>query len=120
MKIIFNIISVIMVSIVIFLGYLNMNTKLGFIVWKGINNSNFLVFHSHFFLVILIVFVCGIVVGTCWAATHYFPMQKRLKVYQRQLEKTSVKTTEESSKVAVLEAKIQTLEKALHNALNKE
>ena len=43
----------------------------------------------------------------------------RLNIYKRELEKESVTSDEAESKVKVLESKIQVLEKALENALNK-
>lgn len=46
-------------------------------------------------------------------------LQDTLKVYKRQLEKTSIGSNESSSKVKVLESKIKVLEKALEDALNK-
>ncbi len=42
-----------------------------------------------------------------------------LKVYKRELEKESIDKTENSSRVKVLESKIQVLEKALDEALKK-
>lgn len=119
MKIIFNIISIFMVTAVIFLAYLNINTNLSFIIWKSLSTSSLLVYHSKFFFVILIVFLLGIITGACWAGTFYSQTHKKLKEYQRKLEKTSVQTDEESSKVSVLEEKIKTLEKALQAALDR-
>ena len=42
-----------------------------------------------------------------------------LGTYKRKLEKESVTSDENSAKVKVLESKIQVLEKALENAINK-
>lgn len=42
-----------------------------------------------------------------------------LKVYKRELEKESIDKTENSSRVKVLESKIEVLEKALDEALKK-
>lgn len=119
MKIIFNLISIIMVTIVIFLAYLNTETGLSFVIWKGLNHPNMLVYHSRFFQVILIVFLLGIFTGTSWASAYYSPIEKKLKEYQRKLEKTSVHSDEGHSKVAVLEEKVKVLEHALRKALEK-
>lgn len=43
----------------------------------------------------------------------------RLNSYKRELEKEAVVSSENSSRVKVLESKIEVLEKALENALNK-
>ena len=43
----------------------------------------------------------------------------RINTYKRELEKESITSSENSSKVKVLESKIEVLEKALENALKK-
>lgn len=58
------------------------------------------------------------------AALFFFlPLMRTINekntAYKRQLEKTSVSSTESSSRVEVLEAKIKVLEKALEDALKK-
>lgn len=45
---------------------------------------------------------------------------KKINVYQRQLEKEAISSDENAAKVKVLEAKIQVLEKALENALKNQ
>lgn len=119
MRLLFNIISVFMVTVVIFLAYLNIDTSLSFVIWKNINSSNFLVYHSRFFLIILMVFIVGMLAGTCWASTFYAEIERKLKEYQRKLERTCVNSGEESARVAVLEEKIKVLEKSLQSALDK-
>ena len=119
MKIIFNLISVFMVVVVIVLAALNTNVAFDFTVWmvKGAK----IIYNVALAKVILGFFIMGLLTGVFWAVAYYTPAQKKLKEYQRKLEKTSVQSDEESSKVAVLEAKIQTLETALKSALeNKE
>lgn len=119
MKIIFNLISIAMVVVVIFLASLNTHTVFDLTVW--ITKGSSIIYHVALAKVLLTFFVAGILTGTFWAAAFYSPVQKKLKEYQRKLEKTSVQSDEESSKVAVLEAKIATLEKALQSAIeNKE
>ena len=44
---------------------------------------------------------------------------EKLNSYKRELEKESISSTEASSRVKVLESKIEVLEKALENALKK-
>lgn len=118
MKIVFNLISIAMVIAVIFLASLNAHTIFGFTVW--VTNGSSIVYQIAISKVVLAFFIAGILTGTFWAVAFYMPIQKKLKEYQRKLEKTSVQTDEESSKVAVLEAKIATLEKALQAALEKD
>jgi len=120
MKIIFNIISIAIVITVIFLAYLNSQIVFDLTIW-ALKGTKHLVYHTSLVRVLASVFVLGIIAGASWAAAFYLQGQKKLKEYQRKLEKTSVQSTEESSRVAVLEAKIATLEKALQSALgNKE
>ncbi len=70
---------------------------------------------------LLAVFFAGFITGLTFLSMFYIRSQKTLKEYKRKLEKTSINSNEESSKVAVLEAKIATLEKALQSTLeNKE
>lgn len=69
---------------------------------------------------LLITFLIGFFIGILVMLFFQKRTEKRLKEYQRKLEKTSINSTEESSKVTVLEAKIATLEKALQSALDKE
>lgn len=64
-----------------------------------------------------------LLIGFCISYFWYLPvrieLKKRLKEYQNKIEKTSINAESESSKVEVLEAKIQSLEKALQSALEK-
>lgn len=70
-------------------------------------------------ILILILYIAG------ESAMFFFllPVLKQNKekesAYERRLEKTSVSKDESSSKVKVLEAKIEVLEKALEDALKK-
>lgn len=63
----------------------------------------------------VIAFLAGLALGLIF----YFREKSKLTAYKRELEKTSVAASCDSSKVGVLEAKIQVLEKALQDALNK-
>ena len=118
MKIIFNLISIVMIVAVIFLASLN-TQSFAFTVWLAKGAS--IIYNVALAKVLLTFFVVGILTGVFWAAAFYAPIQNKLKEYQRKLEKTSVQTDEESSKVEVLEAKIEVLEKALQSALeNRE
>lgn len=118
MRIIFNLVSIAIVVMVIFLASMNMQTA-NFIM--GIAKGSSVVYHVALAEILLIFFVAGTLAGVFWAASFYAPVENKLKEYQRKLEKTSVESDEESSKVAVLEEKIKTLETALQSALeNKE
>ena len=62
------------------------------------------------------IFLLGILIGSI-ATTLY--NNKRFDALRRTEEKNSITSVESQAKVKVLEAKIQTLEKALENALKK-
>lgn len=118
MRIIFNLVSILIVVMVIFLASMNMQTA-NFIM--GMAKGGNVVYHVALAEILLIFFVAGTFAGIFWAASFYSPVENKLKEYQRKMEKASVQSDEESSKVAVLEEKIKTLEAALQSALeNKE
>lgn len=62
-------------------------------------------------------------IGEASAIFFFLPfmqgINQKTSAYQRQLEKTSIDKTENSSRVEVLENKIKVLEKALEDALKK-
>lgn len=118
MRIVFNLVSILIMVMVIFIASLN-TQSFAFTAWVA--NGGKVIYQVSLATILLIFFVAGTLAGVFWAATFYSPVENKLKEYQRKLEKTSVATDEESSKVAVLEEKIKTLEAALQSALeNKE
>lgn len=69
--------------------------------------------------IIIIALAEGVLAGLFLLYGYLRDSNFKLKEYQRKLEKTSVNADCDSSKVAVLEAKIEVLEKALKSALDK-
>lgn len=67
----------------------------------------------------LAVLAIGLCVGVGMFSPFYFTMEEKLKAYKRELERNSVKSDSSSSQVKVLQAKVQVLEKALRDALNR-
>ncbi len=67
----------------------------------------------------LIVLGVGLFTGICLLGQLYLSEKNKLNAYKRELEKSSVSNSSNSSRVQVLEAKIATLEKALEDALRK-
>ena len=66
------------------------------------------------------VFTCGgFITGVLFTLSYVLDVARKLKAYKRELEKSSVSSDENNSKVKVLEAKIEVLEKALKDALSK-
>lgn len=70
-------------------------------------------------LQVSISFVLGIFVGLLLMNIFVIVKNKKINVYKRQLERESISSDENAARVKVLESKIQVLEKALENALNK-
>ena len=67
----------------------------------------------------LILFVCGFLAGIFLMLLIVNVKDGKINLYKRELEKEAVASSENSSRVKVLEAKIEVLEKALENALKK-
>lgn len=118
MRILLNIVAILILVAVIFLAVLNAQTMLTLTFWAGVKTSSITYIMSLVNLIVLIM-ILGMLAGGLLTASFYQSTQTKLKEYQRKLEKTSVQSSEGSSKVEVLEAKIQVLEKALQSALNK-
>jgi uncharacterized membrane protein YciS (DUF1049 family) len=118
-RIIFNIISIIILLSVLFLASLNTQTVFDFTVLNAIKNIHALTYQVNLVQIMLLTFIAGTLCGVLWVASFYIPLQKKLKEYQRKLEKTTVQSDEDSSKVNVLEEKIKVLETALQSALEK-
>lgn len=68
---------------------------------------------------IILVF-SGFIAGILFVLSYLLDISRKLKSYKRELEKSSICTDESSSKVKVLESKIEVLEKALQDALNSK
>lgn len=119
MKFLFNFFSAVIVLGVIFLASLNPDTVLNLVFWGQQNTTSALDVHIDIVHLILFIFIAGILAGAFWAESFNISVKDKLKEYQRKLEKTSVQSSEDTSKVEVLEAKIQVLEKALQSALEK-
>ena len=72
-----------------------------------------------FVIQLSIVFFSGILFGVLLMNFFIIVKNKKISLYQRKLEKESISSDENAARVKVLESKIEVLEKALENALNK-
>lgn len=68
---------------------------------------------------LLNVYLSGILLGLSIGALKLTLKNEKIDSYKRELEKESISAGENSSKVKVLEQKIEVLEKALDEALKK-
>lgn len=113
MKKLFKIISILIIVAIAYLASLNTSQLVNFHIWKDISreiNLMYVIFGS---------LLAGVTAGYIWMFTHYLTSQEKFKEYKKKLEKTTVTAESGSSKVNVLEAKIEVLEKALKTALEK-
>lgn len=65
------------------------------------------------------VFISGVGIGILLMFLKLNVKNDKINSYKRELEKESISSDENSAKVKVLESKIEVLEKALSNALNR-
>ena len=72
-----------------------------------------------FVIQLSIVFFSGILFGVLLMNFFIIVKNKKISLYQRKLEKETISSDENAARVKVLESKIEVLEKALENALNK-
>ena len=112
MRIFLNLVSACIILIAIYIAYLNMHNLTDVYVLSYTYNLPVC-------RIIAASFAFGILSALIFAAGFTIPLTNKLKEYKKKLEKTSIQSTEDISKIEVLEAKIETLEKALNTALNK-
>lgn len=93
MKILFKIMTILLVAVIAYLSYRLQNK------WIAVTG------------------VIGLVAGIFYMQSFVMILNDKLKNYKRQVEKIDISDTENSSKVEVLEQKIIVLEKALKSAL---
>ncbi len=67
-----------------------------------------------------IIFVCGVLFGIFLMNIKLNKKNDKINSYKRELEKESIVSDKNSSRVKVLESKIEVLEKALENALKNK
>ena len=65
------------------------------------------------------IFFSGLVMGVLLMYLRLNIKNDKINSYKRELEKESITSDESNAKIKVLESKIEVLEKALENALNK-
>lgn len=118
MKIIFNLIIIVMILGTIFLARENAQTLVDFSTF-AVGPIHAHVFHIKLIYVMQLSLIIGLIIGLCFMVPACFEAQNKLKEYKRKLEKTSVQSSSDSSRVEVLESKIQVLEKALKSALEQ-
>ena len=67
-----------------------------------------------------IIFLSGVLTGILLMGIKLRVKNTKLNSYKRELEKEAISSSENSSRVKVLESKIEVLEKALENALKNK
>lgn len=67
---------------------------------------------------LFLAFIAGVLSSSVIMIFLMIVKDNKIKAYQRQLEKESISSDDNSARVKVLEQKIEVLEKALESALN--
>lgn len=107
-----SLLSILVALPVLVLAYLNYSNVIQFTIIQD-------KFSLSLAYILVVAFIDGVLAGFLFLYGYLRDSNFKLKEYQRKLEKTSVSADCDSSKVAVLEAKIEVLEKALKSALDK-
>ena len=72
------------------------------------------------YIIYAIIFLSGVLTGILLMGFKLKVKNSKLNSYKRELEKEAISSIENSSRVKVLESKIEVLEKALENALKNK
>lgn len=113
-KFIFIFLALAIAAEIVFFAYVNFPTSVIFKILPSDSGISL-----PFSLLFIFAFGEGIFAGLILLYGAFLENQIKLKEYKRALEKTSVNADCDSSKVAVLESKIEVLEKALKTALEQ-
>ena len=112
LKKIFFVLSLIVLSAVVYLALINNSATVDINYLNGNNYASGMSLGVRVSVYTLLVLVAGIFSGAGVVGLFLGVQKDKVKAYKRELEKTSVSGEANASKVDVLEAKIQTLEKA--------
>ena len=126
MRKMFLILSVLILLSVIYFVILNMNNDMSLYVMYSTQTNAELVEQSSSFvrnfnvgMYTLLVLFAGLFAGAGTVYMFLSVQKDKVKAYQRELEKTSISGANNASRVEVLEAKIQTLEKAFNTVIDE-
>ena len=72
------------------------------------------------YIIYALIFLSGVLTGILLMGFKLKVKNSKLNSYKRELEKEAISSSENSSRVKVLESKIEVLEKALENALKNK
>ena len=72
------------------------------------------------YIIYAIIFLSGVLTGILLMGIKLRVKNTKLNSYKRELEKEAISSSENSSRVKVLESKIEVLQKALENALKNK
>lgn len=115
MKILSMILSIFIIMALIYLSYVNFPTLSPMALLSG--DSSFYISSG---LIMLASGIAGFLSGILLMSCKIYDINRKYDNYKREYEKVSLKTIESSDREKVLESKIEVLEKALKDALNKK
>lgn len=118
MKKIFFILSIILLLGIVYLAIMNTDTSFSVNYLKASNGEYSVELINGAFYT-LIVLIAGVFVGSGILSLFLGVQKDRVNAYKRELERSSVSGESNASRVKVLEAKIQTLEKAFNTVTDE-
>lgn len=118
MRKLFLALSIIILMIVLYLAAINFNNIADINILSGANLAKISI-SANIAIYTICILIAGLLVGAGIVYMFLDATNERVKIYQRELEKTSISGTNSASKVEVLEAKIKTLEKAFNTVIDE-
>ena len=127
MKKIYLGLSIVLLLCVIYLAMVNFNNYALINVLSGMDilrdglvaNGQYLAKAVRISTYTVLILLSGIFVGAGTVYMFLSAQKEKVKAYQRELEKTSISGLDNASRVEVLEAKINTLEKAFNTVIDE-
>lgn len=113
MKLVYLILGIIFTFALLYLSFINVDTFIDLDV-----STNSIIPTNLGYIILCSGFIGGGIASSIWGYFFYFNKLKQQK-QTRTAEKASIKAEESEDKVKALEAKIDTLEKALQKALTR-
>lgn len=124
MKKIFFLLSIALLLIMSYVVFLNMSNIIDVHILKGVlytfdAENPYVSLHLSAGFYTMAVMVVGAFVGAGLISLFLAIQGNKIKAYKRELEKSSINSEENASKVQVLEAKIKTLENAFDSVVDE-
>ncbi len=117
MKKIFFVLSIIILTSIAYLFLMNIDNSFNVNYIKAAEEYSVEIVNGAFYT--FVILACGIFVGSGILSLFLGVQKDKVNAYKRELERTSISGESNASRVEVLEAKIQTLEKAFNSVVDE-